>query len=393
MFSPRIVKIRPSAILTINAKAAEMRRNGLDVINFSAGEPDYSTSACAKGAASFAIQKNFTKYTPTSGIPELKETVKKKFKRDNNISYEIENIMCGAGAKQILYNAFQVLLRHGEEVILGAPYWVSYVEMIRLAGGKEITIDTTKNHFRLTASAISEKITKKTKIILLNSPANPTGAIIPKEELDLIARLAVKNNLYVISDEVYEYFIYDDKKVFSIARLRESIWKRTITVNSVSKTFSMTGWRLGYCGGPAEIIQLMTNLQDHSTSCPCSISQWAAEAVLNDPPKVVKEMILDFKKRRDYVYEEINKIPGFYLEKPEGAFYAFIKVSDYYGDRFKNSFDFCEFLLNEAKVALVPGGAFGKEGDPFVRLSFATSMENLEAGIMRIRKSLGNHST
>jgi len=383
MLSNRIQKLRPSATLAINAKAIELKSQGIDILKFGTGEPDFDTPEHIKEAAKQALDEGFTKYTNATGIPELKTAVAEKFKRDNNIECVPEEVIISVGGKQALYNIFMALLNTGDEVLLPSPYWVSYADMILVCEGTIKTIDTRSNSFKLTAQMVEQAITPKTKALVLNSPSNPTGMIIEKEEILKIAELAQKHQFYVISDEVYEYFLYDGKEHFSVGSLPEmKDW--VFTVNAVSKTYSMTGWRIGYMTGPKEFIKPMASLQSHSTSNPCSIAQKAALAAITGPQDSVKTMVSEFEKRRNFVHEGFNNIPGFKLEKPEGAFYAFPDISE----TGKDSFELTELLMEKAQVAVVPGGAFGDEGNQFIRFSFASSMADIEEGLKRIKEAL-----
>ena len=387
MLSNRIQKLKPSATLAINAKAIELKKQGIDILKFGTGEPDCDTPENIKNAAKKALDEGFTKYTAATGITELKEAVRDKFKRENNIECDISNILITNGGKQALYNCFMAILNPGDEVIVPSPYWVSYADMIAVCDGESIYVDTRPNNFKLTAEMVASAITSKTKALILNSPSNPTGAIIEQSEIEKIAKLALEHNFYVISDEVYEYFLYDNQKMFSIGSIPE-VKDLVFTVNAVSKSYSMTGWRIGYIAGPKDVIKPMGSLQSHATSNPCSIAQKAALEALTGPQDSIKKMASEFAERRDYVYKELSQIPGFKLEKPEGAFYAFIDVSAHFKDGMSDSFSFTEFLMTKAKVAVVPGGAFGKEGDDYIRFSYASSMEDIEEGIRRIKASL-----
>lgn len=387
MLSNRIQKIKPSLTLAINAKAIEMQKQGIDVLKFGTGEPDFDTPENIKEAAKKALDEGFTKYTAASGISELKEAICNKLKRDNGITCNNENIIVTNGGKQALYNCFMAILNEGDEVLVPSPYWVSYVDMVNVTGGVVKTIDTTFNQFKLTAEMVEQAITDRTKCLILNSPSNPTGGVVEKDEIEKIAKLVKEHQFFVISDEVYEYFLYDGKKHFSIGSL-SGMEDLVFTVNAVSKTYSMTGWRVGYLAGPTEYVKAMSNLQSHSTSNPCSISQKGALEAITGPQDSVKMMADEFAKRRDFVYEAMNQIPGFKLEKPEGAFYAFPNISGCFNDDMKDSFQFTEFLLEKAKVAVIPGGAFGKEGDNYIRFSYAASMENIEEGLKRIKEAL-----
>lgn len=383
MLSNRIQKLRPSATLAINAKAIELQKQGVDILKFGTGEPDFDTPDHIKQAAKLALDEGFTKYTSATGITELKTAVADKFKRDNNILCDPKDVIISVGGKHALYNIFMTLLNPGDEVLLPSPYWVSYADMVLVCEGMVKRIDTRPNHFKLTAQMVEQAITPKTKALVLNSPSNPTGMVIEKEEILKIAELAQKHKFYVISDEVYEYFLYDNKKHFSIASLPEmKDW--VFTVNAVSKTYSMTGWRIGYLTGPSEFIKPMASLQSHSTSNPCSIAQKAALAAISGPQDSVKTMVDEFEKRRNFVHEAFSKIPGFKLEKPEGAFYAFPDISGTGMD----SFALTDLLMEKARVAVVPGGAFGEEGNDYIRFSFASSMSDIQEGLKRIESAL-----
>ncbi len=387
MLSNRIQKLKPSATLAINAKAIELKKQGVDILKFGTGEPDCDTPENIKNAAKAAMDAGFTKYTAATGIPELKQAVCDKLKKENNIDCEISNVLVTNGGKQALFNCFMAILDPGDEVIVPSPYWVSYADMIAVCDGESVYVDTRPNNFKLTAKMVASAITPKTKALILNSPSNPTGAVIEQDEIEKIAKLALEHNFYVISDEVYEYFLYDDKKMFSIGSIPE-VKDLVFIVNAVSKSYSMTGWRIGYIAGPADVIKPMGSLQSHATSNPCSIAQKAALEALTGPQDSIKKMATQFAERRDYVYKELSQIPGFKLEKPEGAFYAFIDVSAHFKDGMNDSFAFTEFLMEKAKVAVVPGGAFGKEGNDYIRFSYASSMKDIEEGIKRIKEAL-----
>ena len=384
MLSNRIQKLRPSATLAINAKAIELKKQGIDILKFGTGEPDFDTPDHIKNAAKKALDEGFTKYTNTTGIPELKAAVADKFKRDNNIHCKPEDVIVSVGGKQALFNIFMALLNPGDEVLLPSPYWVSYADMVMVAEGVVKTVDIHSNRFKLTAKMVEKAISPRTRVLVLNSPSNPTGMIMDRAEIEKIAKLALKHNFYVISDEVYEYFLYDGKSPFSIGSIPE-MKELVFTVNAVSKTYSMTGWRIGYMTSPRDFIKPISNLQSHSTSNPCSIAQKAALAALTGPQDCVKAMVDEFQVRRNYVYQAFNQIPGLKLEKPEGAFYAFVDIS---GHKINDSFAMAEFLLKKARVAVVPGGAFGDEGNQFIRFSFASSMADIQEGMRRIKETL-----
>ena len=392
--SKRAKLITSSPTLAITARAKAMRAEGIDVIGFGAGEPDFDTPSYIKEAAKRALDEGFTKYTPVSGIEELREAICQKLKRENGLDYRTSEIIVSCGAKHCLYNALQVLCQEGEEVILPAPYWVSYIEQIKLAGAKPVLVETEEGSgFKISPSELKRAITSKTKLFLLNSPNNPTGAVYSKEELEVLAEILKKEGIYVISDEIYERIVYDDVKHTSIASLGPEIKKLTVLVNGVSKTYSMTGWRIGYAAGGEEIIKAMANLQSHSTSNPTSIAQKAALTAICEKEKSLEEMLFEFRKRRDYMLNRIEEIPGVSCLKPQGAFYLFVNVSailgrEYNNQTIENSLILTELLLSEAKVAVVPGSAFG--ADNYLRLSYATSMDNIVEGLKRIERFIGN---
>jgi len=387
MLSNRIQRVKPSATLAVNAKAIELQKQGIDILKFGTGEPDCDTPEHIKDAAKKALDAGFTKYTAVGGIPELKKAVCDKFKRDNGIDYEPGQVLVSNGGKQAIFNCLMALINPGDEVIIPSPYWVSYADMVNVCEGELVFMDTTANRFKCTAAMVEKAITPKTKLVFLNSPSNPTGAVIEKEEIVKIGELALKHKFYIISDEVYEYFTYDGKKSFSLASI-PAMKDWVFTVNATSKTYSMTGWRIGYVGGPKAVIKAMDDLQGHSTSNPCSIAQKAALAALTGPQDCVTRMVEEFRNRRDYVFKAMNEIPGFKLEMPEGAFYAFPDVSGAFKGDINDSFKFTEFLMEKARVAVVPGGAFGKEGDKYIRFSYASSMKDIEEGIRRIKEAL-----
>ncbi len=385
MISKKALHIAPSPTLGITAKAKEMKRNGIDVISFAAGEPDFDTPGHIKQAAIKAIKNGFTKYTATSGIAELKQAICAKFRRDNGLEYKPENILVSTGAKQCLYNIIQVLVNPGDEILIPTPYWVSYEEMVKFAGGKCIFLKT--DHFKITPFTLKKSITKKTKVLLLNSPSNPAGAVYSKRELKEIAEICVKYSIFIISDEIYESLIYEGTHV-SIASLGKEIKNLTITVNGVSKAYAMTGWRIGYCAGEIEIIKAASALQDHSTSNPNSIAQKAALAALAGPQKTVQQMRDAYKRRRDYIFNRLLKIKGVKVEKPHGAFYVFPDVSGLYTKRVHGSAEFCKHLLEKNHVAVIPGKAFGD--DHCIRFSYATSDENIKKGLDRFEEFVKN---
>lgn len=394
VLSKKAKQISPSLTLDITAKAKKMKDDGIDVIGFGAGEPDFNTPKNIQDAAINAIQEGKTKYTAVSGIIALKQAIIKKFKNENNLDYIPSQIVVSTGAKQCLANVFQAILNPGDEVIIGVPYWVSYPELVKLADGEPVYVETEEIHeFKLTIESLNKAVTSKSKVIVLNSPNNPTGTVYSKEELIEIADFAKTNNLLIISDEIYEKLLYGNNGHISIASLSEDAYNRTIVINGVSKAYAMTGWRIGYAAGSTEIVALMTNIQSHSTSNPNSIAQYASVEALNGQQEDVTKMVQQFKLRRDYMVERINSINNLSCMKPEGAFYVMVNISNllnksYQGQVIKNSMEFSDLLLKSEKVAVIPGIAFGV--DNFVRLSYATSMENIKNGIDRIEKFVNN---
>jgi aspartate aminotransferase len=387
----RALAIKPSPTLATAAKAKAMKAQGIDVVDFGVGEPDFDTPENVKQAGIKAIQSGFTKYTPAGGTDELKEAVIEKFGEDNNLSYEKSQVLISCGAKHSLYNIAEALFDPGDEVIIPSPFWVSYPDQVLLNDATPVIVETTEAEgFKLSAQKLEKAITKKTKALVLNSPSNPTGLAYDKKTLEEIAAVAVKHGIYVISDEIYEKLLYDGFTHFSIASFGRAIKDLTIVVNGVSKSHSMTGWRIGYAAGPKDIITAMANIQSQSTSNPCSISQKAAVEALRGPQDFTRTMNVEFDKRRKYMVERLNRIPGISCMMPVGAFYAFPNVARLYGrsiagKTIKNSSDLATYLLEDAKVALVSGDAFG--ADPYIRLSYATSMENIQKGVDRIEKA------
>ena len=379
--SKKTASILPSATLSITAKAKEMKKQGKDVISFAAGEPDFDTLPAIKEAAKKAIDEGFTKYTATSGIIELKEAIVKKHWQDNHLKYQPNQILVSNGAKQALFNIIFTLVDNDDEVIIPLPYWVSYGEMVKIAGGKPVFLKT--KNFKINPNDLEKIINKKTKLLILNSPNNPTGAVYEEKELKQIAQIVVKHKIFVISDEIYEKLVYGKKHV-SIASFNQDIFKLTIVINGVSKSYAMTGWRIGWAAGNEAIIKVATRLQDHTTSNPCSISQKAALYALTSNQDHLPKMVAEYKRRRDFIIERVNRIKGIFAYRPDGAFYVFVNVSKLYNQEIKNSLIFCQKLLDEALVAAIPGSAFGD--DQSIRLSFATSMEHIKRGLERLDK-------
>jgi aspartate aminotransferase len=388
----RALAIKPSPTLAAAAKAKAMKAQGIDVVDFGVGEPDFDTPENVKLAGINAIQSGFTKYTPAGGTDELKEAVIEKFKKDNGLHYDKSQILVSCGAKHSLYNIAEALFDPGDEVIIPSPYWVSYPDQVLLNDATPVIVKTTEDDgFKLSAKKLEQFITRKTKALVLNTPSNPTGLAYDKQTLETIAALVIKHNIYVISDEIYEKLIYDGFTHTSIASLGKEIQNRTIVVNGVSKSHSMTGWRIGYAAGPRDVITAMANIQSQSTSNPTSISQKAAVEALRGPQDFIQTMNTEFDKRRKYMVDRLNRMPGISCIMPVGAFYAFPNVSKLYGKSangktIKNSSDLSAFLLEVAQVALVSGDAFGD--DAYIRLSYATSMENIRKGLDRIEKAV-----
>lgn len=379
--SNRIQSINPSATLTITARAKSMRKQGIDVVNFAAGEPDFDTPQVAKDAAVKAIAEGFTKYTPSTGIPELKEAIVKKLSEDNGLEYTPEEIVVSCGAKHSIFSIIQALVDKGDQVIIPSPYWVSYPEMVKLARGKPVILETRqKDNFKVDIDKLTKKINDSTKLLILNAPSNPAGVVYSREELQAIADVCIQKQIYVISDEIYEKILFDGVAFTSFASLGSDIKSRTITVNGVSKSFSMTGWRIGYFAGPKEVADAVKRLQDHSTSCPSSISQRAAVAALGLGESYFSENQAKFQERRDFIIsyldEKLKEFVGYV--KPQGAFYIFINIAKTKLD----SLEFARRLLEESYVATIPGAAFGCSS--WIRMSFATSSEEIKRGLQRL---------
>ena len=384
--SNSLKRIKPSPTIAVTSKAREMRAAGKDVIGLGAGEPDFDTPDNIKEAAIEAIRKGDTKYTAVDGTPALKKAIQAKFSRENDLSYELDQISVGTGGKQVLYNAFMATINKGDEVIIPAPYWVSYPDIVLLAGGKPKIIKCDeKNNFKLTPEKLKKAVSKKTKWIIINSPSNPTGSGYTKDEIIALSKILMKyKNLYILSDDIYEHITYDGFKFFTIAQI-EKLKSRTLTMNGVSKSYSMTGWRIGYAAGPKEIIKAMAKIQSQSTSNPTSISQAAAVEALNGTQDFISERSNSFKERRNFVVDSLNNIKGISCLSPEGAFYVFPNCKKLLNKKtkLKTDQDFVEKLLEKAEVAVVQGSAFGLEG--YFRISYATSMDNLKKAMERIK--------
>ncbi len=391
--SNSLKRIKPSPTIAVTSKAREMRAAGKDVIGLGAGEPDFDTPNNIKEAAIEAIRKGDTKYTAVDGTPALKKAIQAKFSRENDLSYELDQISVGTGGKQVLYNAFMATINKGDEVIIPAPYWVSYPDIVLLAGGKPKIIKCDeKNNFKLTPEKLAKTVSKKTKWIIINSPSNPTGSGYTKDEIIALSKILIKfKNLYILSDDIYEHITYDGFKFFTIAQI-EKLKGRTLTMNGVSKSYSMTGWRIGYAAGPKEIIKAMAKIQSQSTSNPTSISQAAAVEALNGTQDFILERSNSFKERRNFVVNSLNNIKGISCLSPEGAFYVFPNCKKLLNKKtkLKTDKDFVEKLLEKAEVAVVQGSAFGLDG--YFRISYATSMENLKKAMERIKSFCDNLS-
>ena len=392
VLSNRARSLKPSPTLAINAKAKSMQAQGIHVISFGAGEPDFDTPQNIKQAAKKAIDDGFTKYTPVGGIDDLKDAIIKKFQRDSGLTYKRSEIIVSCGGKHSFYNLAQAIFDQGDEVIVPSPYWVSYPPMVALANAMPVIVETEeKNEFKITPDELKKAVTPKTKALIINSPSNPTGSAYTKGELEKIAEMAISKNFFVISDEIYEKIVYDGFQFTSIASLGDEMKKRTIIVHGVAKTYAMTGWRIGYTAGSDEIISAMNNIQSQSTSNPTSISQKASVEALIGPQNEVEKMVSAFGQRRNYIVDRLNKIPGVSCYKPVGSFYVFPNFSSYYGKSYQgkkieNSTMLADYFLDVAKVAVVPGVEFG--ADPFERLSYATSMEDIKEGLNRIEEAL-----
>ena len=392
------MQIKPSPTLAVTALANSMKAKGIDVIGFGSGEPDFDTPQFIKDAAIRALEAGKTKYTPAGGIPELKEAVVTKFKRDNNLEYKTSEITINCGGKHSFYNLMQVLIDRGDEVIIPAPYWVSYPSMVELADGVPVIINATEeNAFKITPDQLQNAITKKTRAVVINSPSNPTGSAYDRKELEALAEIIIDKDILVITDDIYESIIYDGFEFSNIAQLSDELKKKTMVLNGVSKTYSMTGWRIGYMAGDETIIKKAETLQSQSTSNPTSIAQWAAAEALTGDQSVIQEMLHAFDRRRHLIVDGLNKVPGINCLMPKGAFYAFPGISGVFElsgwkDIAKNIKDelnsskLATYLLEEANVAVVPGVAFGS--DNHMRLSFATSDKNIIEGLKRIADAM-----
>ena len=391
--SQRCQRVTGSLTLAIDAKAKEMKQKGIDVVGFGAGEPDFDTPEHIRKAAKDALDLGKTRYTPAAGMPELRQAICDKLKRDNGLDYVPQQIVVSTGAKHSLFNSFQALLEEGDEVIVPGPYWVSYPEIVRMAGGVPVIVEgREENNFKPTIDDFRAAVTDKTRAVVINSPNNPNGFVFTREELQAIGDLAIEKDLSIVSDEIYEFLVYDGAEHISIASLSPEIKERTIVINGMSKAYAMTGWRIGYTASPLNAAKAMTNFQSHSTSCPNSIAQYAALTALSGPDDQLKSMVAEFDRRRRRIVELINEIPGLSCKPPKGAFYVMMNISGVFGKRYNgapivDSMSFTQLLLDNSHVAVVPGAGFG--ADAYVRLSYATSMENIEKGLARIKEFVG----
>ena len=386
LLANRVKTLTPSSTLAITAKAKELKNQGIDVIGLGAGEPDFNTPRNILDAAIDSMNKGLTKYTPSGGLPVLKQAIIDKLQRDNELTYKPNEVIVGVGAKHVLYTLFQVILNKGDEVIIPIPCWVSYPEQVKLAGGVPVYVEgSAEQNYKITAAQLRDAITEKTKAVIINSPSNPSGMIYSKEELSELAQVAEENDILIVSDEIYEKLVYNGITHFSIAQISEQIKARTIVVNGVAKSHSMTGWRIGYAAGDAAIIKAMTDLASHSTSNPTTTAQYATVEAYNGPQDTVEEMRQAFESRLEVIFPKLAAIPGFKVLKPQGAFYLLPDVqeaSDSCG--YASVDDFASALLTEANVAVIPGSGFGAPRT--IRLSYATSLELLEEAVSRIEK-------
>ncbi|MFC3908279.1 pyridoxal phosphate-dependent aminotransferase [Legionella dresdenensis] len=386
VLAPRVLQVKPSPTLAVAAKAAQMKADGFDIIGLGTGEPDFDTPQHIKDAAVAAIAAGYTKYTPVDGIPELKQAVRDKFKRDNNLEYQLNQILVSVGGKQSVYNLCQAFISEGDEVIIPAPYWVSYPDIVLLAGGTPVIIPSTPaSRFKITAEQLEKAITPKTKLLFLNSPSNPSGVAYTLDELKQLGEVLKKHpHVLIATDDMYEHILWT-QPFANILNATPELYSRTVVMNGVSKAYSMTGWRIGYAAGPAPLINAMKTIQSQSTSNPCSIAQRAAVAALNSGMETVEKMVEAFHQRHDYLVDRLYDIPGIEVIPADGTFYSFPSVQEIIEKRgYANDVEFSEKLLQEAGIALVPGSAFGNEG--CIRLSFATSMETLRDAMDRLKR-------
>ena len=378
--STRASQLTPSLTLSIDSKAKAMKSEGIDICGFGAGEPDFDTPEHIKAAAIAALEAGFTKYTPSSGLPELRQAISEKLAADNGLEYRPSQIIVSNGAKHSCYNAILATCEPGDEVIIPSPYWVSYPDMVRLAGAEPVIVPTSeRNGWKMTAAEFENAMTPRTKMVIMNSPGNPTGSVYNRAELEAIVEVAAEEDIYILSDEIYEKLVYDDAKHVSIASLSKQAYDLTITVNGFSKSYAMTGWRLGYMGAPEAIAKAVDSIQSHSTSNPCSFAQKGAVAALKGDQQPLSDMHDEFDMRRNYMFDRISKIANITAVKPQGAFYVLVNISQLG----LTSQNFADRLLSKASVAVVPGAAFGD--DRTIRLSYATSIDVIKKGLDRFQ--------
>ncbi len=388
----RVFRIKPSLTMVVDTKAKAMKKAGVDVVSFGAGEPDFDTPEHIKEAAIRAIKEGFTKYTPVGGLDELKEVIQTRLQEDLGLSYQLNEVAVSCGGKHSLYNIAQVLWEPGDEIIVPAPYWVSYPPMILLAGATPVVLATREeNGFKATPEELAAVVTPQTRAVILNSPSNPTGSVYSREELEALGRFILEKDLTVVSDDIYDKIIFEGRSFANLAMLGKDYQARTLIVNGVSKTYAMTGWRIGYVAGSREVIAAINKIQSHSTSNPTSIAQKAAVAALGGPQEFVQQMRLEFERRRTYLAERLAALPGVRTTLPDGAFYIFPNFSAYYqkkigGKTIKDSLELADYLLEQARIAVVPGVAFGE--DQCLRFSYATSLALIEKGMDRLQKAL-----
>ncbi|MBG0763455.1 MAG: pyridoxal phosphate-dependent aminotransferase [Tissierellales bacterium] len=392
MFAKRVQNMTPSATIEITSKIAELKKQGVEILSFNIGEPDFDTPENIRDKGKEALDLGHTRYTPAGGTIDLREEIAKKLLKENNLEYTYQEIIVSSGAKQALMNALLTLCEEGDEVIIPSPYWVSYIEMVKLTGAKPVLVDMEESdNFNLNVEKIKESISDKTKCIMINTPNNPTGAIYTETQLREIGNLCVENDIFILSDEIYEKLIYDGEKHVSIGTLSQEIKDKTILINGVSKSFAMTGWRIGYAAGPKDIVKAMTNLQGHMTTGPNAPAQYASLEAFRNSNNSVEKMVVEFDKRRKYLVDRLNNIQGITCNLPKGAFYAMPNVSSFYGKswenyKIKNSMDLTNFLLEESKVAVAPGEAFGINDN--IRIAYSNSMENIVKGMDALEEAL-----
>jgi len=392
MFTSRINNMTPSATIEITSKIAELKKKGIEIIAFNIGEPDFDTPENIRERAKEGLDIGHTRYTPAAGTIELREEIAKKLYKENKLKYSYNDIIVSNGAKQSIMNALLTLCEKGDEVVIPSPYWVSYIEMVKLTGAKPVLVQLEeKDNFKLDIEKIKQNINEKTKCIMLNSPNNPTGSIYTEKQLREIGKICVDNDIYILADEIYEKLIYDGEKHISIGTFSEEIKNKTILINGVSKSYAMTGWRIGYAAGPRKLVKAMSDLQGHMTSGPNAPAQYASLEALANTEKSVEVMVKEFDRRRKYIVDRINSIEGMTCNLPKGAFYVMPNVKSFYGKSYasykiKNSMDLTNYLLEEAKIAVAPGEVFGINNN--IRIAYSNSMENIEKGMNQMENAL-----